>query len=217
MSDYPAKKQFNTPIAQTALNEMKLRLYAAVPDQKRKATLGVTAIANNVHLVVYTNVEGDANRGIIRGRLDALTFFAILQALADVIEGEKDEAGKYPSFRVPCKRPKPGGTFGDLVTESWVHIARQDDGRIYIALTDGQATNVQFYFGPTDFHDEWTFNGKPIDQSRLSAVYANAWGRIMNNLTPVVLALNLKSVTTLAVISLLDKSLITTTLQELQL
>jgi hypothetical protein len=187
-ADYGQKKQYNKPLAKTALNERKLQLSSPHLDNpKRKSSLQVQVIVNNVHMTVYTNVEGDANKGTIKARLDAYTFFALLQALADITEVDKTPDGKYPDFKIPSKRMKQGGSFGDLEKESTIIIGREDDGRIFIAIVDGIATSVKFHFGPTDFHDDWTFNGKPIDKGQLSAIYANGWGKIMSLLTANVL------------------------------
>lgn len=189
-TNYPAKRTYSTPIVNTALSEFKLRLNTDVPDSKRKSTFAVNVIRNQIHLVVYTNIEGDQNKGAVRGALDALTFYAVLSALADIIDGVKNEEGKYPSYRIPVKKIKQGGTYGDLVIGSWIHLAREDDGRIYIALTDGVVTSVKFYFAPTDFHTGWLYNGKPIDVGQLSGHYASAWGSVMDRLGAAVLALN---------------------------
>lgn len=185
-----SKRSFPVRV-KNALFENKLKLYSPVPDSKRPASLGISTFANNPCLTVYTNIEGDANKGTIRANVDTFTLMAVVSALADVLDTKPNTEGKYEvSYRIPAKRKKPGGGWGDLIVESWIHVARDPDGRVYLAITDGVATSIKFYFGPSDFHNEWQFNGKPIDGVKLGEIYANAWGRTLSEMVTQVLVIN---------------------------
>lgn len=178
--------QNRPPLPKTALNERKLVLSAPVPDSKKLATLDVSVAINQPRIGVWTNVEGDPNKGRVTAKMDTLTFFAVLEALRIVISGERNADGKYRRFDIPCKRPGQGSS--EPIPEAFITLAREEsDGRIYIAVTGGNVTPVKFHFGPTQFHDSWKENREPINVSTLSELYANAWGRVMAELTPNVL------------------------------
>lgn len=182
MSDFSnnSGNQNRPPLTLNAFDEIKLRLFAEIPGSKRKATLRVSVAKNQPRLTVYTNVEGDHGKGIIHARMDTMSFSAFLVGIEEVL------AGKMNKFAITSKRPKEGGSYKDLIPESNTHCEREADGRIYIAVTNGKATSVKFYFLPTDFHS-WKVNGETPAESVMTEIYAKAWQQTISKLLPAIL------------------------------
>jgi hypothetical protein len=103
MSDFPQSQGNNAqlpPLKLNALDEIKLRLFAPVEGSRRPAALRASIAKNQPRLTVYTNVEGDADKGIIHARMDTWTFGAMLIAIDDIVDNKTEKVS------IPNKRPK---------------------------------------------------------------------------------------------------------------
>ncbi len=182
-------QQFQAPPrVLTALDEVKLRLTAPpVNGAKRRPSLSVRTTKNNVHMTVYSNVEGDKDNGRSVAQMDSVAFFMFFAALDRVITSDK-----------PMKRVIPNKNFtfnnGERSPEakliSNTIIEKEEDGSVYIAVLNNVTTPVKFYFIPSDFHTLLTGDGQPVSRAELTQTYARAWREIISKLTVHVLAEN---------------------------
>ena len=183
-------EQYANPPQRTlsALDEMKLRLNAPpVNGGKRKPSLSVKTVKNNVHITVFTNVDGDKNNGKSNAAMDSVAFFMFFAALDNVINSP-----------TPLKRVIPNKNFtydnnqrsNEIKLISNTIIEKEEDGSVYIAVLNGQTTPVKFYFIPSDFHTLLDGSGQPVSRGELTQTYAKAWREIISKLTAHVLAEN---------------------------
>jgi len=174
-----ANQQYQTPLPKTAFNEFKMRLLAPKPDGQRRApSLSVSVIRNNPRIDVYTEVEGDRDRGKITAPMDSTTFFALLSVLEAVIEGPSDEQTKITNKIGPPQ---------DKRIVSTTIVGKDKDGKVFISVVATERPKVKFVFLPSDWHSFAHKDGTPYGEAELSMVYARAWLKLLSSLVPAVL------------------------------
>jgi len=174
-----SNQQYSTPLPKTAFNEYKIRLLAPKPDGQRRApSLTVAVIRNNPRIDVYTEVEGDKDRGKITAPMDSVTFFALMDILEKTIDGPADEQTKISNKVGPPQ---------DKRQVSTTIVGKDKEGRVFISLVATERPKVKFVFLPSDWHTLVHKDGSPYTEAELSMVYARAWLRLMSNLVPAVL------------------------------
>lgn len=171
---------FRKPLPKTAFNEYKLRLRGPIQDGgKRPPNLSVSVIRNQPRIDVFTEVPNDKNNGKITAAMDSLTFFALLEALDMVIDGEPDNQLKVPNMT---------GAPQNKFLASTTLVGKDKDGRVYISVVAKERPMIKFVFLPSDYHPGiQRRDGTPLNEAELSVIYARAWRRLMCELTPNVL------------------------------
>lgn len=172
--------QFQKPLPKTAFNEYKMRLKGPMQEGgKFPPNLSVSVIRNQPRIDVFTEVPNDKNNGKITAAMDALTFFALLEALKLVIDGEPDQQLKVPNMSGP-----PQNKF----LASTTLVGKDKEGRVYISVVAKERPMIKFVFSPSDYHPGMIRkDGVELDEAELSVIYARAWRRLMTELTPNVL------------------------------
>ncbi len=171
---------FRKPLPKTAFNEYKLRLRGPMQEGgKRPPNLSVSVIRNQPRIDVFTEVPNDKDNGKITAAMDSLTFFALLEALEMVIDGEPDNQLKVPNMK---------GAPQNKFLASTTLVGKDKDGRVYISVVAKERPMIKFVFLPSDYHPNiQRRDGTPLDEAELSIIYARAWRRLMCELTPNVL------------------------------
>jgi hypothetical protein len=172
--------QFQKPLPKTAFNEYKLRLKGPMQEGgKFPPNLSVSVIKNQPRIDVFTEVPNDTNRGKITAAMDTLTFFALLEALKLIIDGEPDQQLKVPNMT---------GAPQNKSLATTTLVGKDKEGRVYISVVAKGRPMIKFVFSPSDYHPGMIRkDGVELDEAELSVIYARAWRRLMIELTPNVL------------------------------
>jgi hypothetical protein len=175
----------NNQKAPNMLSDFKMKLSAPpVNGANKAAAFQVGIYKNNPRFIVRTNVEGDKNYGKIEAPMDVFTFFAAMNTITEVAnsEGETHYSIENHDYIYP------GGKRSDSpVLVSTTHIGKEQDGRVYIAVTANNRPKVKFYFESPMYHFIKGKDREAIPASKDSRAYALAWVDAMSRLVPLIM------------------------------
>lgn len=182
----------SVPRLQTILSDYGTKLTAPPVDGgKRSPTLavGYDNRKNRLEFVVYTNVEGDKDNGRIIGVINNLYD---LQAIAEAVETVHSQPADWkPRWEVKATRFVGGKPSDGPILDNTVFVGKEEDGRIYIAVTswDKSRPAIKFHFGPqTGTRTATLMAGISVaDQSRL---YAAGWAKAIRAITNQLMVAN---------------------------
>lgn len=184
MSNQPQR----APLDPTILDVMSNWLYAdPVPGNQRRPNLRVKAIGNVPRIQVKTNVENDKNHGRIDFNTDLATFAAMLAKLTAMADGSDTSDGYNFDYK---DNFLAGKKLDNEIVISTCQIGRdQATGRLYIAILSGDKSRprIQFFFGPSKFHDIRRRDGSPLTPKDLSEAYAIGFSKPMASLVEKLL------------------------------
>lgn len=198
MSNQPYNGPRKKPVY-NVISEWKLRLSARPGDKAmvdrngrpRSPNLYITVKDNQPQLVCRTNIENDRDYGVITAGLDSITWSAIFVAVEEVANGTlKDEAGNpINEVSFPCKGfVFPGGQRSEApVVKNMVKIGMNENKEIYIAVLAKDRPNIQFVFGPSEWHEVSGADGRPLDNFAKARLYALGYSRLMRDLVTHIL------------------------------
>lgn len=173
------QQQDRKPLPKTAFDELKLRLEGVKPEgAKRPPQLRVSVIKNSPRIDVFTNIEGDTDNGRISAPMDAKTFFALIICVEDIAAGEPDQ-----QIKIANKVGAPG----QQRIISHTIIGKDKDGRMFISVIAKDRPRIKFQFIPGDWHELAMMDGTPLDEARLTNIYARGWAKLMAELAPNVM------------------------------
>lgn len=176
-----------------ALKERKLKLVADPLDgaQQRNGrsvapTLTIAVVDNQPRFTVYTNVEGDKQNGKIEGNMDSYTFYAVMELIKAVAKGEVTETVYVDNkgfFFDPISKKRSESP----IVKSKTMIGRDEQGRVFIALTAKGRPLAKFHFAPSEYHNMVDAQGRPVSAGRVSEIYAAAFASVIGKLVASVL------------------------------
>lgn len=165
--------QQRPPIKPTPLDVMSTWLFAdPVAGGTKRPNFRLKVIGNVPRIVVKTNVPDDKNNGRIDFNTDVATFSAIMGTLARIARGETDQSYTfdYEDDFVAGKK------LDRKIVLSSVKIGRdRDSGRIYIAVLSSNRPKIQFFFGPSQYHNVRRGDGSEVPAGEISSMYALAF------------------------------------------
>lgn len=174
------------------LQEYKLRLVAEPLEgamefngRRREPQLALSVYDNQPRFTVYTNVEGDKQNGRIEGNMDTFTFFAVMQALREVIADPE-----HPGFAVENKGhffSKENGRSEKPGVKSRTILGRNERGEIFMAVVANNRPKAQFIFKPTEYHTFINKDGTPTALSKVSELFASGYVKLMEKAVVSVL------------------------------
>lgn len=154
------------------LDDIKLRLFGKVEGSTDRASLQFGLWNNNPQVTVWTGVKSDPDGGRITARLDPVILSTFIQRAFDFIQSDKPEDRKVGIYN----RTHPRGEDGrqntkEIVVDNLLQIARDDEGRLFMSVTNKKASAVRFYFEPNNYH-EFMVNGGKATPKETSEMYA---------------------------------------------
>lgn len=178
-----------TPPKKSVLTSSKLVLTAPAPGQPyKKATLNVDVWKGDVSINVRTNDPNDVNNGNIRAGMDLATFSAFCEMLSQSPTWENKtkmmiECKGKPTFVDGKRGPQP------VLTR--VYLGKDENGCIYMSVTDAQVTTrpmIKFVVDVTN-RDKYHVvhkNGTELSEADRSCLWAkglaNTWMQIVPQL-----------------------------------
>lgn len=202
-----SQQQYNGPrrkVHQNALTEYKLRLFApphanaslSKAGNPKAPTLSITIKDNQPHLICRTNVEGDKAYGVINAGMDGHTFFAVMEAVKDASYDRLRSNGQ-PTRKVQFQCLGyifPGGKRSDKpVCKNSVEVGRTDEGAVYIAVLENNRPNIQFIFGPSEWHQMVDETGNVCSIDYQAAAYARGYATLMTGLVSHLMVTEFKT------------------------
>lgn len=183
----------DNPKSGNLLSEFKLRLTAEPLDgaierngRRQEPQLTISVYDNQPRFTVYTNVEGDKQNGKIEGNMDSFTFYAVMQAIRDVV-ADPDS----PGYAIENKGhffSKENGRSEKPGVKSRTVIGRNERGEIFIGVIANNRPKAQFFFRPSEYHTFINKDGTPTSPAKVSEVYAKSYARLMEQAVMQVLA-----------------------------
>lgn len=171
-----ANNQGLPPIKKNALDERRLALYAKKQEGAKGAPkFTVSVMANNPRFTVFTN---DNSNTILRAKMDASTFMAVLMEMIDLPD-------KEPGYT--CTWRNMTGAPTNMVEDSRTTVGKNNQGVCFITVykNDG-GDRIIFPFLPSMYHKVFGPDGE-LEPADVSAMYVKAWGKLLTELVPNIL------------------------------
>lgn len=169
MSNQPQR----TPLDPNIFDVMSNWLFAdPVPGNQKRPNLRIKVLGNVPRITVKTNVDNDKNHGKIDFQTDLATFSAMIAKLIAMAEGTDTSDGYNFDYKDDFLA---GKKLDKEIIISTAQIGRdQQTGRLYIAILSGDKSRprIQFFFGPSRYHDIRRRDGSPLTPRELSEAYA---------------------------------------------
>lgn len=183
-----SQQQQGAAFTPTILDVMSNWLFAdPVPGSSKRPNFRIKVIKNVPRFTVKTNVENDKNNGKIDFNCDLATMGAIVAIALDMAEGRDTGEGYNfdynDDFLAGKKLDRP-------MTISSLQLGRdRETGRIYISVLSGDKSRprIQFWFGPTKYHDIRNRDGSPLTPKKLSESFARGFLKPMSKLVEQLL------------------------------
>lgn len=200
--------QYNGPrpkINYNVLSEWKLRLEArplenSIVDKfnrPRKPNIYFSVKDNQPQLTVRTNVQDDKDYGKIDAALDAHTWSSILAAIEMAANGTLTDADGSPIDKLyfDCKGYVfPGGKRSEQpVVKNMVIVGLTENREVYMSVVARERPNIQFIFGPSEWHEVNGNDGRPVNNHLKAKLYAMGYVKLMRDLTTSVLITEYKT------------------------
>lgn len=170
------QKQAPLIFKKNALDEKRLALYGNKREgAKGPPKLTVSLTVNNPRFTVFTN---DNKNTILRAKMDAPTFFAVILEILELPDREPGFTRTWVNMT---------GAPSNMVEDTRTTVGKNNKGVCFITVyKDNGEDRIIFAFTPSMYHKVFDANGEvPIDQ--LSARYAQAWGRMLIEVVPNVM------------------------------
>lgn len=181
--------------AQNVFTEWKMRLAArpqnnASLDQRgnpRAPWLMFSIKNNQPQLTVNTNVENDKDYGKIVGAMDSFTWYAVLEAVRQAANNTMLDENGQPTqiLSFDCKGYTFfGGKRSDApVVKSRVLVGRTENDEVFMSVVAQGRPNIQFIFGPGEWHSVSDHTGKALAIPAQAKLYALGYTTMMEQLT----------------------------------
>lgn len=144
-------------------------------DKKQRPQFKFGLKDNEVTVTVFTNMENDANKGKIDGKIKSDDFFGLMDYLKKLARGETEEPLTLEIkgfFFGGAERPKEKTVQSRLVAGK-----RKNDGVIYIALlsVSDKRPKIQFPLLPSDQDINILINNEPAEPAQISKLKTIGW------------------------------------------
>jgi hypothetical protein len=146
-----------------------------VPGASKRPNFRVKVMGNVPRISVKTNVENDKQFGKIDFQTDLATWGTIIALALDMAEGRDDSEGYNWDYKDDFLA---GKKLDREMILSTLQIGRdRESGRIYISVlsSDKSRPRIQFWFGPTKYHDIRHRDGSPLSPKKLSESFARGF------------------------------------------
>jgi len=167
-----AEQPNRAPITPTPLDVMSTWMFGdPVAGATKRPNLRVKVIGNVPRFVVKTNVPDDKNNGRIDFNCDLGTFSVIMNKIDELAEGgnETYDIEFIDDFIAGKKLDKP-------VTIATVKVGRdRQSGKVFMAVLGYNRPKIQFFFGPSKFHNIKRGDGSELTAEELSNAYAKGF------------------------------------------
>lgn len=167
------QQQNRAPLDPNILDVMSNWLFTdPVPGASKRPNFRVKVIGNVPRITVKTNVENDKNNGKIDFNVDLPTWTTIVAMGMAMATGQDDSEGYTWDYKDDFVAGKKLDR--EMIISS-LQIGRdRESGRMYIAVMSGDKSRprIQFWFGPSKYHDIRHRDGSPLAPKKLSEAFA---------------------------------------------
>jgi uncharacterized membrane protein YgcG len=153
-----------------------------VPGASKRPNFRIKVLGNVPRISVKTNVDGDKMFGKIDFQTDLATFGTILALASDMAEGRDESEGYSWDYKDDFLA---GKKLDREMVLSTLQIGRdRESGRMYVAVisSDKSRPRIQFWFGPTKYHDIRNRDGSPLTPKKLSESFARGFLKPMGDI-----------------------------------
>lgn len=182
MADFKKGPYTPRPYVKNVLDDRKLRLTAPPTGGAiRPHELQVSLYNSNPGLTVFTNIDNDKNKGVIRAGMDAQAFYFFLERVIAVA----DHQGEVTEIIDNKEKIKDESTGKNVMqTASRTVIGKGKDGKVFISVLspDNERPKIKFTFGQHYYHPVVRKEGTPLSDAEVSVAMARGWVRLMRNL-----------------------------------
>lgn len=160
----------------TLLDDPNLKLYAPPIGNGRSPSLQFYYANNNPRIDLWTNVESDKDRGLIRCSMHSLKdLYTFFKRLEGVINDPTPDV-VYTMDNWESKWNDGIKKFDEARVETKLVCGRDKEGRVFVSLLSANDSRpkVIFYFGLGKYH-KITRRGGAISESDISSWCAEGW------------------------------------------
>lgn len=185
------QQNFRQPRKKTALDHPKMKLYGEKIDGAKQSPSFLFYLTEdgNPRIDVYTGVDNDKDRGLIRAAMDIRTARALCRLIEHVVNHE----GPCRFYIGNKNYLWPGGKRSDSPVEvSKTVVGKAEDGRCYISVVAKDRPRAVFYLTSPFFHTVTDAEGNTIDRKLESELFALGYRDQIAALLPMVGALTFK-------------------------
>lgn len=157
----------------TVFDVMSNWLFAKpVNGSNKRPNLRIKVLGNVPRITVKTGVDGDKDYGKIDFQTDLATFTVAMHKLQEMAEGRDQSEGYIFDYENDFLA---GKKLDNKIVLSMLQIGRdKESGKLYIAVISGDKSRprIQFFFGPSQYHNIRRKDGSALTEREMSDAYA---------------------------------------------
>lgn len=148
-------------------------------EQKKRAVFNIRVAGNKCRFIVWTNIENDLEGGKIEFVVSFPIAMSIIQLLEDLLEGKNGTQSKVEILRLG-----KGGYKEGKLTAGFIHVGKNDEGILWIALEKKGRPKIQFKFDKDDWANYMHKSGEQFSKEEAARIVASSWINIAKRVIP---------------------------------
>lgn len=180
MGDFQAPQR-----VKTALDNNTMKLYAdAIEGSGGKSpSLTLYHINNNPRIDVWTQVQNDKDKGLIRAKISNKQLYQIYYILQMLINKPEDDRVFVIEVKSHTFNPSAGGRSKEAVLSESIYLGRSKEGEIFISIisADNSRPKIRFMFREDRYHPIGLRSGV-LTKAESSNIAAFSWAECVKNL-----------------------------------
>ena len=158
-------------------HNLKLRLLAPkLPNGNWEPSLSVVVTGNNIKIDVWSNRDGDRDKGNVNAMVSPVELLVMLQAINKAATVAANEQTLRLAFQ---EQQWEGGRPGASYTGATCYIGKDSEDYIYISLVRTNHEPIKFRFMSPKTGNLIGPDGNALDPLVENKMYASAWAKLM--------------------------------------
>jgi hypothetical protein len=155
----------------------KFGLFTDAPgEQNRRSHLVWSTFRGNPRITVFTGVQNDTEKGVIRAPMSPEVFLVMMEKLEEVIKAQPGTKFWIENFTSPKQEEGQRLPSTERILISTTYMGKDKDGMVWISVrAPKDRPTIVFKFQLSDYHKLYNGDGSPVTPDQCSCIVANAW------------------------------------------
>lgn len=155
----------------------KFGMFTDAPgEQNRRSRLVWSTYRGNPRITVFTGVQNDTDKGVIRAPMSPEIFLAMMEVFEEVIKAQPGYKRWIENFTSPKQEEGQRQPSTERILISTTYMGKDKDGIVWISVrAPGNRPTIVFKFLLSDYHKFYNADGTAITPDQASCITANAW------------------------------------------
>lgn len=169
----------------TIMDNYRMRLETPNPKGgERPSSLGLTFVGDNPRFNLNTNVPSDPREGYLPVRINIRTLQRLMHLIIATAKGDSPNGNTIKNHH---NYDGEGNYHETPVHVSTFVVGKEEDGRIYVALTAQGYTPTKFHFVADPYHVICNRKGEPLPVAEVSPMLALDYAELVISFLPMAL------------------------------